>query len=199
MRIGSAARRCSGPRPRPRSTGTRSRRRSSIKDAGIYGRWFVGAHLQHLLQRARPPRARRPQRPAGADLRFPRHQHGEDLHLWPHAVRGAAARRHAARFRRGERRPRHHLHADGAGGGVRHARLRAHRRHPLGGVRRLRGQGARHPHRRLQAEGDPLRQLRHRGRARRALQAAARRGDQPRAAQAAGLHDPAAAAMRGAR
>ena len=155
------------------------------KNAGIYGRWFAGAHLQHLLQRARPPRARRPQRPAGADLQFPRHQHGENLHLRPHAVRGAAARRHAARFRRRERRPRHHLHADGAGGGVRHARLRPHRRHPLGGVRRLRRQGARHPHRRLQAEGDPLRQLRHRGRARRALQAAARRGDQPREAQAA--------------
>ena len=24
--------------------------------AGIYGRWFVGAHLQHLLQRARSSR-----------------------------------------------------------------------------------------------------------------------------------------------
>ena len=59
-------------------------------------------------------------------------------------------------------------------------------------------EGARHPHRRRQAEGDPLRQLRHRGRARRALQAAARRGDQARQAQAAGLHDPAAPAMRGA-
>ena len=106
-------------------------------------------HLQHLLQRARPPRRRRPRRPAGADLRFPRHQHDEDLHLRPHAVRGAAARRHAARLRRREGRPRHPLYADGAGGGVRHARLRAHRRHPFGGVRRLCGEGARHPHRRL--------------------------------------------------
>ena len=24
-------------------------------DAGIYGRWFAGGDLQHLLQRARPP------------------------------------------------------------------------------------------------------------------------------------------------
>ena len=31
------------------------------KDAGIYGRWFAGGVLQHLLQRARPPCARRPQ------------------------------------------------------------------------------------------------------------------------------------------
>ena len=133
-----------------------------------------GCDLQHLLQRARPPRARRPQRPAGADLRFPRHQHGEDIHLRPHAVRGAAARRHAARLRRREGRPRHHLYARGAGGGVCDARLRAHRRHPLGGVRRLCREGARHPHQRLQAEGHSLRQLRHRGCARRALQTFAR-------------------------
>ena len=46
-------------------------------------------------------------------------------------------------------RPRHHLHADGAGGGDRHAGLRADRRGPFGGVRRLRRQGARDPHRRL--------------------------------------------------
>ena len=66
-------------------------------------------------------------------------------------------------------RPRHHLHADDPGGGVRHAGLRAHRRHPFGGVRRLRRQGTRHPHRRRQAEGDPVRELRHRGRARHPL------------------------------
>ena len=68
-----------------------------------------------------------------------------------------------------EGRRRHHLHADGAGGGVRHARLRAHRRHPFGGVRRLRGQGTRHPHRRRQAESDPVGELRHRRRARHPL------------------------------
>ena len=82
------------------------------------------------------------------------------------------------------------------GGGIRHAGLRAHRRHPLGGVRRLRAQGARHPHRRLQAEGHPLGQLRHRGQSCGAVQAAARRGHQPRQAQAADLPDPAAPAMR---
>jgi hypothetical protein len=34
-------------------------------------------------------------------------------------------------------RPRHHLHADDPGGGLRDARLRADRRGPFGGVRRL--------------------------------------------------------------
>ncbi len=130
-------------------------------------------HLQHLLQRARPPRRRRPRPAARADLRFAGHQHPADLHLWPHAVRGADARRDAARLRRQKGRHRHSLYADGAGGGVRDAGLRAHRRHPLGGVRRLRGQGTRHPHRRLQAEADPVGELRHRRRARHSLQTVA--------------------------
>ena len=71
-----------------------------------------------------------------------------------------------------------------------------HRRHPFGRVRRLRRARAGDPHRRRQAEGDPLGLLRHRGRPGRPLQAAARRGDRARAAQAAGLRDPAAAAVR---
>ena len=44
----------------------------------------------------------------------------------------------------------------------RHAGLRAHRRGPLGGLRRLRRQRAGDAHRRRQAEGDRLRVLRHR-------------------------------------
>ena len=39
-RAGSAIRRASGARPRPRSTGSRSRRPCSIGKAGVYGRWF---------------------------------------------------------------------------------------------------------------------------------------------------------------
>ena len=73
----------------------------------------------------------------------------------------------------GKGRRRHPLYADGAGSRVRHAGLRAYRRHPLGGVRRLRAQGARHPHRRRQAESHFIRQLRHRGRARGPIQAVA--------------------------
>ena len=52
--------------------------------------------------------------------------------------------------RRQEGRPRHHLHADDPGSGDRHARLRAHRRHPFRGVRRLLAGFARRPHRGLQ-------------------------------------------------
>ena len=44
------------------------------------------------------------------------------------------------------------------------AGLRPHRRHPLGRLRRLRRQGAGHPHRRRQAAGDPVGLVRHRGR-----------------------------------
>ena len=50
------------------------------------------------------------------------------------------------------RRPRHHLPADDPGSGLRHARLRAHRRHSFRRVRRLFAGFARGPHRRLQVE-----------------------------------------------
>ena len=62
------------------------------------------------------------------------------------------------------------------------------------GVRRLRGQGTRDPDRGRQAEADLLGKLRARARPHRAVQAAARRGDQAFQRQAAGLHHPAAAA-----
>ena len=52
------------------------------------------------------------------------------------------------RPRRQGGRPRRHLHADGPGGGRRHARLRAHRRHPQRGLRRLLRRGAARPHQR---------------------------------------------------
>ena len=53
---------------------------------------------------------------------------------------------------------------------------------------------ARDPHRRRQAEGDPVGELRHRARPHRQVQAAARRGDRARAAQARRLPHPAAPA-----
>ena len=154
--------------------------------------------LQHLLQRGRPSRRSRPRRAGRDHLRLAGHQHQADHHLRGAADQDRDPRRHPqAQFRRRERRPRHPLHADGAGGAGRDARLRAHRRDPFGGVRRLCAEGARHPHRRLHAQGHPLGKLRHRGRARHSLQAAARRGDQARQAQALGLHDPATAAGQG--
>ena len=109
---------------------------------------------------------------------------------------GGAARRGARGARGRQGRPGHHLHADGARGAGRDARLRAARRDPLGRLRRLRRAGARGPHRRRQAEGDHRRLLRHRAGAGGALQAAGRRGDRDRAAQARLLPRPAARRRR---
>ena len=53
----------------------------------------------------------------------------------------------AARSRRRQGRPRDPVYADGAGSGDRHARLRPHRRHSFGCVRRLRRARTGHPHR----------------------------------------------------
>ena len=86
----------------------------------------------------------------------------------------------------GQGRPRADLHADDSGGGVRDARLRAHRRDPLGGVRRLRRGEPGRAHRRRAAQGDGHRRRRHRARGKVVrLQAAARRGDPARQAPAA--------------
>ena len=43
-------------------------------DAGVYGRWFAGARLQHLPQRRRPPRRARARRAGGDHLRQPGHR-----------------------------------------------------------------------------------------------------------------------------
>ena len=105
-----------------------------------------------------------------------------------------SARGGHAGFRRHQGRPRHPLYADGGGGRVRDAGLRADRRGAFGGVRRLCGERTRDPDRGRQAETDLLGELRHRARPHRALQAAARRGDPAVERQAADLRHPAAAA-----
>ena len=152
---------------------------------------------QHLLQRARPPCRGRTRQPGGADPRLPaQQQHGHQIHLCRAAERGADARRRHAGFRRRQGRPRHPLYADGGGSRGGDARLRAHRRGAQRGVRRLRGEGTGDPHRRCQAETGVLGELRARARPHRAIQAAARRGDQARERQTVGLHHPAAAAAR---
>ena len=154
-----------------------------------------GRRGQHLLQRARPPCRGRTRRPGRADPRLPaQQQHCHEIHLRRAAERGADARRDHAGFRRRQGRPRHPLYADGGGSRGGDAGLRAHRRRAQRGVRRLRGQGAGDPHRRRQAEAGVLGKLRARARPHRAVQAAARRGDQARLRQAVGLHHPAAAA-----
>ncbi len=100
---------------------------------------------QHLLQRARPARRRRPRRPAGARARLARDRHAAQLHLRAAARPGGPLRRRPAGARRREGRPGRHLHADGARGRHRDAGLRPHRRGALGGVRRLRARRARRP------------------------------------------------------
>ncbi len=74
-------------------------------------------------------------------------------------------------------RPRHRLHADGAGSGGGDARVRAHRCRALRGVRRIRGTGTCRSHRRRNAEGHSLRIVRHRVQRADSVQAAARRSD----------------------
>ena len=70
-------------------------------------------------------------------------------HLSRAARRGLPLRQRPEGARRQEGRPRHDLHADDPGSGLRDARLRAHRRDPFGRVRRLLAGFARRPHRGL--------------------------------------------------
>ena len=133
-------------------------------EGGVYGRWFPDARVQRLLQRARPACRGRPRRSGRALLRQPRRQDQADHHLPRTARRDGDARRRARGSRRRGGRPGADLHADDSRGDRRHARLRAHRRRPFGGVRRVRRQGAGDPHRRRRAEGGFDGELRHRAR-----------------------------------
>ena len=127
-----------------------------------------GRHAQRLGQLHRPASgdARRSGRhhlggrrsdPGGAD------------HLSPAARAGVQVRQRPEGARRQEGRPRHHLPADDPRGGLRHARLRAHRRHSFGGVRRLLAGKPRRPHRGRQFQ---VHHHRRRGRARRQVRPA---------------------------
>ena len=146
---------------------------------GLYGRWFAGAVVntcynaldRHVAGGRADQVALIHDSPLAGNAR---HQ----IHLCRDAARGEDARRHHAGFRRRQGRPRHPLYADGAGSRGRDAGLRADRRGAFGGVRRLCRQGARDPDRGRQAETDLLGKLRARARPHRAVQAAARRGDQ---------------------
>ena len=125
----------------------------------------------------------------------PGHQQHPLLHLCRTHRRGGDAGRRAAGPGRQAGRPRDHLHADGGGSGDRHARLRAHRRHSFGGVRRLCRAGAGRAHRGCDAGGHPGGILRHRAGPHRRLQAAARR--RHRAVEAQAEHRAHAAAAHG--
>ena len=159
-------------------------------------RWFTGGRLNTCYNALDRHVAERADQPA---LIYDSPVTGSISTLTFAELRDEVARCAGAlrKLRRRAGRPGDHLHADGARGGDRDARLRAARRDPLGGVRRLRRARARDPHRRREAEADPLGVLRHRGGPRDPLQAAARRGDRAGDAQARALHHPAAAAVRG--
>ena len=145
---------------------------------GLYGRWFAGAVVNtcyNALDR-HVAAGRGDQLALIHDFAARRHRHA--IHLCGDAEGGADARRGHGRLRRGEGRPRHPLYADGAGSDGRDAGLRADRRGAQRGVRRFRGEGIGDPDRGCAAQADALGKLRARARPHRALQAAARRGDQ---------------------
>ena len=100
----------------------------------------------------------------------------------------AEVNRIAAMFRRARRGPRGSradLHADDRRGRVRDARLRAHRRRPLGRVRRFRRGEPRDADRRREAQADGHLGRRDARRQAGAVQAPGRRGDPPRLESAA--------------
>ena len=87
-----------GRRGRGASTGSAGPRRVLDDDRPPFYRWFAGRPAQHLLQRARPARRRRPGRPAGAASTTARSPaRARTLHLRPAARAGRPLRRRAAR------------------------------------------------------------------------------------------------------
>ncbi len=118
-----------------------------------------GRRHQRRLQLHRPPpgKAREPDRDhLGRRRSFRVQAH----HLSGAARRGVPDGQHPAQPQRREGRPRHHLHADDPRGRLRDARVRAHRRDPFGGVRRLLAGFACRPHRGLRLQGDRHRRRR---------------------------------------
>jgi hypothetical protein len=152
---------------------------------------------EHVLQRARSSCRAWSRRPARPDLRLSGHRNSRDIHLPRAARRRRGVRRGACRAGGRARRPRHCLHADGAGGGDCDARLRSARRDSLRGVRRLRGERARNADRGREAEGDRLGVLRDRAQPRRGVQASARCRDRDGRVEAGALHRAPASDARG--
>ena len=165
--------------------------------AGVYGRWFPDARCNACFNALdRHVEAGRGDQVA-LYYDSPRHRDQARHHLSRTARRDRDARRCAPRPRSRGRRPGPDLHADDSRGDRRHARLRAHRRRPFGGVWRLRRQGARDPHRRRRAEGHSHRELRRRAGPDRRIQAPARSRDHSRPAQAVDLGRLSAPADQG--
>ena len=97
-----------------------------------------GRHAERVLQLPGPQCRGRQGRQGGDHLRGRRRQ-GHARHLQAAARTHLPAGQRPEVARRQEGRPRRHLHVDEHRGRGRDAGLRAHRRHPLGGLRRLLG------------------------------------------------------------
>ena len=129
-------------------------------DAGVYGRWFVGgvcntcwnAVDRHVMQgRGEQPAIIYDSPLAGQKRTLTYHALQVETQVLAAILRNFGV----------EKGDRVVLYMPMVPEAVdRYARLRAHRRGALGGVRRLRGERACHPHRRRQAEGDPVGELR---------------------------------------
>ena len=97
--------------------------------------WFVGGKLNataNCLDR----HVHGDRRNKAAILWVGRGRRGARLHVQPALPRGQPLRQRPEAPGRGQGRPRHPLHAARSRGDHHDARLRAHRRHPLGGLRR---------------------------------------------------------------
>ena len=117
----------------------RSRSRKTLDESKApFFRWFHDGELnasyncldRHLDDAARQDR----------DHLRGRRRQGDEDHLQGALPRGLQVRERAEGARHQDRRPRARLHADVDPGGGRDAGVRAHRRHALGGVRRLLGE-----------------------------------------------------------
>ena len=177
MIAGAPIRKASGRRRRARSRGSRPPERIFDAQAGVYGRWFPDARCNACFN---------------ALDRHVEAGRGDQVALYYDSPVTATKRAITYRELLDETatlgavlndlgvvggRPGADLHADDSRGDRRHARVRAHRRRSFGGVRRLRRQGARDPHRRRRAEGHSDRELRRRAGPDRRVQAAARSRD----------------------
>ena len=108
-----------------------------------------GRHSQRLGQLHRPA-SEEARRPGRHHLGARRSERPSAPHHLSRAPSRGEHLRQCAQVDGGEpRRPRDHLPADDSRGGLRHARLRAHRRHSLRRVRRLLPGFPRRPHHRL--------------------------------------------------
>ena len=158
------------------SSPTRGSRTPRSIPRNVSIKWFEDGTLNVARQLHRPP--------SGDARRSGRHHLGrrrsrrsdEKITYRQLHERVCKLRQRPEGARRQEGRPRHDLSADDPGGRLRHARLRAHRRHAFGRVRRLLARQPRRPHRGRGVEVHHHRRRRPARRQARAAQEERRRG-----------------------